>query len=337
MIPTVSIISPTYNHQNYISECIQSVIDQTLTEWEMIIVDDGSTDNTLNICREFEKKDNRIRVLTQENTGIFKLSETYNRALKLAQGNYIAILEGDDYWGPDKLKLQVELLDRDMEVVLCWGQAKCVSSDGNTIYNIYPDAKSEESDNFNNDPVGKILNVLLYKDWIPALTIMIRKNVLVKAGGFVQISGLPAVDLPTIMQLSLVGKFGFVPKQLGCWRNYLGQITKIYPAAIREGYLNLVEDFLIKNKDNNFVNTINTKKVVSFHHRQLIIAYSRSGRYKLIRGEFSDARRDYVHSIFLPGGEYIWKLRSLTGLFFSLFHLDIEWLARLLHRPTYGK
>jgi glycosyltransferase involved in cell wall biosynthesis len=94
MPPLVSIITPTYNHQDYIAECIDSVIHQSYSNWEMIIIDDGSSDNTLSIARLFEKKNNRIKVYTQENIGIFRLAETYNKALGMAKGEYIAILEG---------------------------------------------------------------------------------------------------------------------------------------------------------------------------------------------------------------------------------------------------
>jgi len=105
--PLVSIISPTYNHEKYIAECILSAQSQTYTYWEMLVVDDGSTDLTLSIARSFAEKDPRIRVFTQKNVGIFRLAETYNFALSQANGKYIAVLEGDDVWLPEKLALQV--------------------------------------------------------------------------------------------------------------------------------------------------------------------------------------------------------------------------------------
>jgi glycosyltransferase involved in cell wall biosynthesis len=333
----ISVITPTYNHQNYISECINSVQLQTYTNWEMIIVDDGSKDNTLSVANDFAKKDDRIRVYTQAHVGILRLSETYNLALKYAQGDYIAILEGDDYWEPEKLSMQAKVLDNNPEIILCWGQAKSISSDQKIIYNIYPDSKSKESAFFNNDPTGSILEMLLYKDWIPALTILIRKDELLNVGGFHQSEGMPTVDLPTLLQLSLIGKFGFIPSALGCWRNYAGQITKIYPAVLSEGYFKLVKEFLKENSDHHFVKSLNSKNVYSFHRKQLIIAYSRSGRYKLIRKEFSEARKDYCKSIFSGGlNEPVWKLRSLTGLIFSFFHINVESLSAFLGKKTYS-
>lgn len=87
----ISIITPTYNHEKYISDCILSVQQQTYSNWEMIIVDDGSTDNTFQVANEIAKIDNRIRLYTQKNIGVFRLGETYNFALSKAEGKYIAI------------------------------------------------------------------------------------------------------------------------------------------------------------------------------------------------------------------------------------------------------
>lgn len=303
----------------------------------MIIIDDGSADNTLAIANEFAKSDNRIRVYTQNNIGILRLSETYNRALKLAQGNYIAILECDDYWEPDKLMRQTALLDENPEIVVSWGQARSISSDRKIVYNTYPDTDTRDSTFFNNDPPGEILKMLLFKDWIPALTIMVRNEALLKIGGFQQYAGMPTIDLPTLLQLSLVGKFGFIPAVLGSWRNYAGQITKVFPVALSEGYFKLVSDFINANSGVLSLGVSEIKSVRNFHHRQLVIAYSRSGRYKLVRKQFRDARKDYLKSIVMYSTvEPVWKLRSLIGLIFSFLHMDVERLSSFLGKKTYS-
>ena len=80
-----------------------------------------------------------------------------------------------------------------------------------------------------------------------------------------------------------------------------------------------------------------TKKEIDNHFRnRLVISYSRSGRYKLIRKDFKGARKDYIHSIFNYGfTQPVWKIRSLVGLFFSLFRMDIEWLAKIIGNASY--
>ena len=95
----ISVIIPAYNADRTIRRCIQSVLDQTYTEWEMIIVDDGSKDDTLDICQSYD--DNRIRVLHKENGGV---SSARNHGLKFAQGDYIAFIDSDDFIEIDYLQ-----------------------------------------------------------------------------------------------------------------------------------------------------------------------------------------------------------------------------------------
>ena len=118
--PLVSIITPTYNHALYIGRCLESVLAQTEPRWEQIVVDDGSTDGTAEIVKHFA--DARIRYVAQPHRGISGLGDAYNLALDLARGEFVAILEGDDFWPQDKLERQLPEFE-DPEVVLSWGLA----------------------------------------------------------------------------------------------------------------------------------------------------------------------------------------------------------------------
>ena len=91
----VSIIVPVYNAEKYIDECIQSVLCQTYAAWELLLVDDGSTDNSGNICDKYAREDIRIKVLHQKNQGV---SVARNVALDWAKGDYIIFLDSDDFW-----------------------------------------------------------------------------------------------------------------------------------------------------------------------------------------------------------------------------------------------
>lgn len=104
--PLLSIIIPSYNHENYIAKAIESVMKQTYVNWELIIVDDGSKDNSPNIIRKF--KDNRIHLIEQENQGAHN---AINRGLGNSNGDYIAILNSDDYFSPDRFKIMVNYLE----------------------------------------------------------------------------------------------------------------------------------------------------------------------------------------------------------------------------------
>lgn len=112
-IVKVSVIIPTYNYGRFLGEAIQSVLDQTLTDFELIVVDDGSTDNTKEVVSSF--KDSRIKYIYQENCGV---SAAQNTGIRASTGEYIAILGSDDKWFPENLELQVRMLDAHPDVGL---------------------------------------------------------------------------------------------------------------------------------------------------------------------------------------------------------------------------
>lgn len=103
--PFVSIIIPVYNTEKYLSRCIDSVLVQSYSNFELILVDDGSVDNSGMICDDYEKKDSRVRVLHQDNQGV---SITRNNGMDAAQGEYINFIDSDDWIEPDYLKVFTE-------------------------------------------------------------------------------------------------------------------------------------------------------------------------------------------------------------------------------------
>ena len=112
-----SIITPCYNGEAYIKETIESVVSQTYTDWEMLIVDDGSTDRSADLIRLSAEKDKRIRLLTQENRGS---AAARNHGLKMAKGQYIALLDADDIWLPEFLEKQIQFMkDKNAVCVYC--------------------------------------------------------------------------------------------------------------------------------------------------------------------------------------------------------------------------
>lgn len=113
----VSIVIPTYNQEKYIAETVESVINQTYTKLEIIISDDCSTDRTIEILREYEQKDSRIKLLLSDiNEGI---SKNFNKAFDACTGEFTAFLGGDDLMKPTKIEKQVEFLNKNKEYVLC--------------------------------------------------------------------------------------------------------------------------------------------------------------------------------------------------------------------------
>ena len=333
--PLVSIITPTYNHEKYIGDCIRSAQDQTYTNWEMIIVDDGSTDNTFTIAQIAAASDDRIKVFTQKNVGIFRLGETYNFAFAQSKGEYIAVLEGDDVWLPEKLQWQVETMETNKNAVLSWGKAFSSSADLAEDYDLHP-VKEREDEIFSNSPIGSAAKALIFTCFIPALTVMVRRASLESLGGFIQNFHLPLVDLPTWQQLSLKGEFIYIPRPLGKWRIYPNQVTKTYTAEMAEGFYKLGLDFYAQNKSLLEINGVKKRDIDRYFKKLLVVNYSRAGRYKLIRKDFKGARKSYSKSIFRFGwNEPLWKLRSAIGLIFSVFKKDIEGFTKKIGRVSY--
>lgn len=105
---TVSIIMPAYNAADYIEAAIRSVMTQTLTDWELYVIDDCSPDATVAVAERLAREDRRITVLRNENN--MGVSRTRNRGLDLCRGRYVAFLDSDDIWLPEKLEKQIALL-----------------------------------------------------------------------------------------------------------------------------------------------------------------------------------------------------------------------------------
>ena len=226
MKPLVSIITPTYNHEIYIKKCIDSVLSQTFSDWEQIIIDDASTDRTPEIVEYYAKKDKRIKFIRHKiNWGPYRLGETYNEALKYAQGDLIAILEGDDWWPENRLNIQVQVFE-DKHIILSYGDRIVVDQNGKKIEKVTPRQVIRNSSILENNPPGKILLAYLFGKF-PTFnqTVMIKKSVLFKIGGFVTKSYIPTTDWPTYILLSMEGRFHYVPQILGYFRRHENAIS----------------------------------------------------------------------------------------------------------------
>jgi len=124
----VSIVMPAYNAAKTIRASVESIQAQTVTDWELVVIDDGSKDDTAAILSELAAGDSRIRFLQNEkNSGA---SFTRNRAVELAQGEWIAFLDSDDMWKPDKLEKQLRLADEHPDMVICYTASSFINDDG---------------------------------------------------------------------------------------------------------------------------------------------------------------------------------------------------------------
>lgn len=173
----VSIIMPAYNAGEFIAESIESVIKQTYIDWELIVIDDGSTDNTATIVQEYVSKEKRIRYYYQENA---KLAKARNSGIEKSNGDLIAFLDSDDLWLPQKLEFCVnEFCNGDQDILFT---------------NSYIFQKAEQLSDIESLPHMNILaqtykgkeglSLFLYENRVPILTAIIKRDVILSVNGF---------------------------------------------------------------------------------------------------------------------------------------------------------
>ncbi len=128
--PLVSVIMPAYNAAPFIEEAISSVVNQTVTDWELLVIDDGSCDGTPEIVTKLAENDPRISlIINEENMGCAK---TRNRGINIASGQYIAFLDSDDVWHPEKLERQIKKM-QESGVEICYCSYGIIGVSGNKV------------------------------------------------------------------------------------------------------------------------------------------------------------------------------------------------------------
>lgn len=169
----ISIIMPAFNAQDFLEESIESVMAQTYANWELIIIDDGSTDKTRKIVEAFCEKDDRIQYIFQANG---KQGKARNTGITNAKGNYIAFLDADDIWLPDKLEKQVNLLIKSGSD-LVFSDISIIDENGN----VTKTSNGVSDEQFNGE---KGIRSFLKSNKIPIVTVLARKEAIKKAGCF---------------------------------------------------------------------------------------------------------------------------------------------------------
>lgn len=246
-VPRVSVLTPAFRHAALIRDAIASVQAQTLEDWEMIVVDDGSDDGTADAAEAVG--DPRVRVLRESHRGIERLFETKNIALREARAPLVAILEGDDLWKPEKLAIQIPDFDEEA-VVLSAGRYETAGLDlSQATLAPKPDVPDAA---WRNDPVGTagfhmLRPMTLTFTW--PVTVMMRRAALEAAGGFQQPVGLCTIDYPTFLAMSLQGEWRFHEEVLGVWRRHAASVTSSRLPTILDGAHRLASRFAVRNRE----------------------------------------------------------------------------------------
>lgn len=209
-MPRVSVVVPSYNRADYISETIRSILAQSFTDLELIFIDDGSTDDTESIVKAFADKDSRVKYFKQANSER-AIARSYG--MTLAKGEYLCLVDSDDIWYPQKLEKQVARMDADTQLVCSYAAVDRIDMQSNPVK-----AAKRQLEGYS----GNIYEELLQRNFIPSVTPMIRKKY-IEIVGAQRTEFIPYEDWDFWLRLARIGKFEHIKEPLGAYRLHPGQ------------------------------------------------------------------------------------------------------------------
>lgn len=211
----ISVLMPAYNAEKYIEEAIQCILNQTYTNWELLIADDASTDNTNAIIKRYALKDSRIKC-SQNKTNIGYL-KTWNQLIKVAEGDFITFLDADDLCAPDRINILYNYLEENPNVKIVGSNINLLSVDGRQIgTKEYP---------VSTEVINK--NLLSPKFSFCGSAVMIRKEVYQKIGGYREyFDRLGWEDHDWLIRCCTMFKAANIGKYLYSYRNTPDSVTR---------------------------------------------------------------------------------------------------------------
>lgn len=213
--PLVSVIIPAYNHELYIEEALQSVIDQTYPNIELIVINDGSTDGTAKVITDFisRHQNHNIQFINKQNEGVCK---TLNKGLEMSTGEYVAFLASDDLWLSDRVSIQVRFLEKNENIGMVFSDAWFLRFTTKTDIK-WSNYKPGISSYFKNGIQNEDMYILLLTHAIiPALTVMIRKQILKEVGFFDE--NLVYEDYDMWLRIAMQYPLGYINQPLAFYR-----------------------------------------------------------------------------------------------------------------------
>jgi alpha-1,3-rhamnosyltransferase len=227
-MPLVSVIMPSYNHEKYIRQSIEGIAAQTYTNFEFIVVDDGSKDNSVQILQELKGKYN-FQLILQQNKG---LCPTLNNITKeKAKGKYISVCASDDIWTPEKLELQVNFMEQNPQYGICFGKA----------YTIDENSQPVTSYVNRNLKGGYIFDDLLVRSFHPPVNYLYRADVLKDVGYWRE----DVILDDFYMNLKIAEKypFGFLDEFLFSYRVHSENTAKRNPLRIYNSQRSIIDQY----------------------------------------------------------------------------------------------
>lgn len=293
----VSVVMPVYNGAEFIDESVKSVIEQTHTNWELIIVDDGSDDESLKRIECWADKDTRIKAF-QHPGGVNKgVSATRNLAIAKSKGKYVATLDCDDVWYHQKLENDIQVVRKNPDIVFVYSKAEVIDEFGDLIIN-KPDklVKANRKPVFGSGKTGKLINpfqsVMQSTFVVPTSSAFFLRETSLECGNFDESTG-SVEDTLLWYQLTEKGNIYFIDKILVQYRIHSAQWNaRTRDAKLLIGRRLLLFSYLLK------VAKFSNKKIVSY---QLVnVGFGNIVRYFIL---FPEKDLEYIYNKFLE----VWK------------------------------
>ncbi len=218
---------PVFNGKNYIEQAIISILEQTYSDFELIISDNASDDGTEDICRYYTGIDDRVRYF--RNDANIGAAMNFNRTVLHAKGEFFKWAAHDDMLAPDYLNLCLQVLENDESLILCFPKTILVDDCGHTIERYEVSMKNISSES----PVVRFRDLVLISHWGVEIFGLFRKRVL-DAGEL--LAGYPGSDRTFMAELSLIGRFYEIPEYLFFSRDHRERSTRIGTIHSRAGW-----------------------------------------------------------------------------------------------------
>ena len=228
-VPTVSVAMPVYNARNYIRQAVQSVLGQTFSDFELIVIDDGSSDGSGEAAREAASGDSRVRILRQENQGV---SAAANRATELARGELLARVDADDICFPHRLEKQVEFLRSHPEHVAVGSRVLLIDADGAELFEM-PGIPVTHED------IERGLMAVEWSIYQPAA--MMRTEAVRRVGGYRTDLHIHE-DHDLFLKLAEIGRLANLPEALLKYRQRPDSAVSVYAGRHVESFRSVYEE-----------------------------------------------------------------------------------------------
>jgi len=292
--PLVSVIIPTFNHANLLGKALESVINQTYGNWEAIVVDNQSTDETNQVIGKF--KNSRIQYLKISNGGI--IAKSRNLGINVAKGEWIAFLDSDDWWTKDKLEICLKNVDEKIDFI--YHKLEIIYDNANSYF------KTKKN-------IGRQLNKPILEDLLISeikngnaignSSVVVRKDILDKIGGISENNKMVASeDFNTWLRIAqITDKFKYIQNKLGYYLVHDKSAQK--------------RDLSIPHREavSEFIELFDEKQKLNL---EVKLKYM-SGNYNILNKNYSKAKKDFLF-VYKNSGINL-KLRSLLKTILIIF------------------